>query len=93
MSRPYECYRDTSADLDPIAPVISFGRNGRVEIAHDDVVSERCDYARTMCARYSRQSTDIEMIIVAVRHQHEVDRRQAGKLNSWLIDPPWSNEA
>src|ERR1700720_1319548 len=93
MSRRYECYRATSAALDPIAPAISFGHNGRGEIADDDVVSERCDYARTMCARYPRQSTDIEMIVVAVRHQNEIDGRQVGKGDPGVVDALWTDKA
>ncbi len=78
------------ADIDPIAPVISFGSNGRVEIAHDDVITERCDYARTMCGCYPRQSTDIEMIVVAVRHQNEIDRRQIGKGDAGVVNTHWA---
>jgi len=89
VSRGNERYRDSRADIDAFFPIISFGCNCRIKIAHDSVVTERCDYARTMRGCYPRQSTDIEMVIVAVRHQHDVNTRQITKCYARIIYPPW----
>jgi len=47
---------------------------------------------RAMRGRYPRQGADIEMIVVAVRHQHDIDRRQIGKSNARVVNALWSDE-
>jgi len=75
MSRGNERHRQSAADINTITPVVGFRSNCRVKISHDDVVAQRCDYARAMYDCYPRQGTDVEMIIVAVRYQYDVNRR------------------
>ena len=64
-----------------------------IVIAHDGVVAERRDDARAMRGGEPRQRRDIEMIVVAVRHQHDVDRRQVGKRDAGIVDPLRPDEA
>ena len=92
MSRGNERYRQSIANIDPIIPVVGFCGNGGVKLAHDDVITERGDHTRAMRGCYSRQSTDVKMIVVAVRHQHDVDRRQISKGDARIVNALWSDE-
>src|SRR6185437_16666121 len=87
MSRGNERHRNSAADIDTITPVVSLRGNCRVKISHDDVVAQRRDDACAMHGRYPRQGTDIEVVIVTVRHQYDVDRWQLRKRNAWIVDP------
>ena len=49
---------------------------------------------RGRCAAASRDKRrNIEMIVVAVRHQHGIDRRQVGKGDAGIVDPLRPDEA
>jgi hypothetical protein len=63
------------------------------KIAHDDVITERRDDARAVRRCYPRQSADIEMIVVAVRHQDDIDRRQIGKRDAGVVNALWPDKA
>jgi hypothetical protein len=54
MSRSNERYRDSRAYIDTFFPIIGLGHNCRIKTAHDNVITERCDYARTMRGCYPR---------------------------------------
>ena len=42
---------------------------------------------------YPRQSTDVEMVVVAVRHQHGVNRRQISKRDAGVVNTLWPDKA
>jgi hypothetical protein len=60
-----------------IVPIMSFGRDRLSTRAQ----SHRCraHNARAMSGRKPRQRRDIEMIVVRVRNQDDIDRRQVRK--------------
>jgi hypothetical protein len=68
-------YRHSAADINTITPVVGFRGNCGIKISHDDVVAQRSDYTRAMHRCDPRQSTDVEMVIVAVRYQYDINRR------------------
>ena len=63
----HERHGDAGADLDPIVPIVAFGGDGRIVIAHNGVVAERRDDARAMRGRKPRQRHDVQMIVMPVR--------------------------
>ena len=52
--------------LDAIARIVGLDADRRVVVAHDRVVTERRDDAASMRGRESRQSRDIEMVVMAI---------------------------
>ena len=85
MPRRDRRHGDSGADIHPLAPVVGFGGNRRIMTAHDGVIAERRDHARPMCGGKPRQRGKIEMIVMAVRHQHDVDRRQVDKGDARIV--------
>src|SRR5271156_6415292 len=59
--------------------------NCRIVISHDGVVAKGRDDARAMRSREPRQGGDIEMVVVTVRYQHDIDRRQVRKCNTRIV--------
>jgi hypothetical protein len=92
MSGGNERYRHSTANIDTIIPVVGLCGNGGIKLADDDVITERGDHTRAMCGCYPRQSTDVKMIVVAVRHQHDVDGRQISKGDARIVNALWSDE-
>src|ERR1700733_2245372 len=93
MSRGNERYRHSRTDIHSIIPVVALGHDCRIVISHDGVVAEGRDDARVMPSREPRQCSDIEMIVVAVRYQNDINRRQVRKCDTWIIDALWPDEA
>jgi hypothetical protein len=87
VPRRHERHRDARPDLHPIVPVVRLRRDRGIMPAHDGVVAERRDHAHPMRRRQPRQRRDIEMIVVAVRDQRDIDRRQVRKIDARIIDP------
>src|SRR5712672_2766010 len=58
----------TPAPMYPILPVVGFGPDCRIVISHNGVIAERRNDACAMRGCQPRQSSEIEMIIVAVRY-------------------------
>ena len=88
--RPMACRNQRhrrGAEIDAVIPIESFGRDRGIMIAHDRVIAERRDDPRAMRGGEPRQRRDIEMIVVGVRHQHDVDRRQVGEGDAGIVDP------
>src|SRR5271163_4053997 len=86
MSRGNESHRHAGADIRPIVPVIDFGGDRRIVTAYDGVVAERRDDARAMRFGEPRQRRDIEMVVVRVRDENDVDRRQVSKGDARIVD-------
>ena len=86
---PHRRERDRNArsKLDAIAPIVGLDADRRIVVAHDRVVTERRDNAASMRGRESRQRRDIEMVIMAMRHQHRVDRRQRVECDARIVHP------
>ena len=84
---------DVSAELDPLVPVIGLGADRRVVSLHDGVVAERRDDARPMRGREARQRLGVEMVVVAMRDQHDVDRRQRVEGDAGIVDALRPGEA
>ena len=93
MPRRHERHRDACADIYGLVPVVGLGRDGGIVIAHDGVVAERRDHARAVRGDKPRQGADVEMVVVSVRHQDRVDRRQIGKGDARIIDPLGADKA
>ena len=74
-------------------PVERLGADRRIMRLHDGVVAERRDDARPMCRVKPRQRLDVEVVVMTVRHQHDVDRRQRFERNAGIVDPHRSHEA
>ena len=74
-------------------PVETFRGDGRIMGAHHGVIAERRDDARPMGGGQPRQRRDIEMIIMPVRHQHRIDRRQCIECDARIVDPFRSGKA
>src|SRR5260370_12378043 len=92
MPRGNERHRDSHADIYPTMPIVGFGSDCRIVVAHDGVSAERRDDACGMCCRNPRQSGEIEMIIMAMRHQHDIDWWQICKGDAWIVDTFRPNE-
>ena len=92
---PHRRERDRNArsELDAIVPIVGLDADRRVVVAHDRVVAERRDDARPMRGRESRQRRDIEMVVVAMRHQHGIDRRQRVERDAGIVHPLRPGEA
>jgi hypothetical protein len=86
MSHRHKRHRNAVAKFDAVAPITTFGGDCRIVIAHDDVLAKRCDHARPVRGREPRQRGDVEMIVMAMRYQHGVDRRQVGKGDTRIVD-------
>ena len=69
----------------PIVPVVGFSGDCRIAIAHDGVIAERRDDARAMRGGEPRQCLDIQMIVVCVRYQDDIDRRQVGEGDARIV--------
>src|SRR6516225_17481 len=93
MLRSNERDRKSNADLDSIAPVVGLSCNCRIVISHDAVIAKRRNYACAMCGRYSREGIEVEMVVMTVRHQHDIDRWQFCKCNARIVDSFRPNEA
>ncbi len=93
MARGNERHRNSRAKIQARVPVVRFRLDCGVVISHDGVIAERRDDACAMRGCDPRQRDDIKMIVVAVRHQYDVDRRQVGKCNTWIVDPFRSDKA
>ena len=85
MERGNQRRRNSGADINPLMPIVGFGRDCGIMILHDCVIAERRDDARAMRGRQPRQRGDIEMIVVSVRHQHDIDRRQVRKADARVV--------
>jgi len=75
MPRSNKRHRNSRADVHLILPVVGFGPDCRIVISHDGVIAERRNDACAMRGCQPRQSSEIEMIVVAVRYQHDIDWR------------------
>src|ERR1700730_8823459 len=87
MPRGNERHCNSPGKIHAIVPVVGFDSDCAIVISHDGVIAEWRDDAGSMCACQPRQSSKIEMIVVAVRHQHDIDRRQVCKDDTWIVDP------
>ena len=74
-------------EFDPLMPVEAFRRDGGIVGTHHGVVAERRDDARPVGRRQPRQRRDIEMVVMAVGHQHRIDRRQRVERDAGIVDP------
>ena len=63
-------------ERDPLAPVVGLGTQGRVVTAQDRVVAERHDDAAGMDPRQRRQGREIHVVVMVVRDEDRVERRQ-----------------
>ena len=68
---------DVGADLHAIVPIMSLGRDRLIVRAHDRIVAERRDDARAVSGGKPRQRRDIEMVVMRMRDQDDIDRRQS----------------
>ena len=85
MLRRHQRDSDACTKIDAVVPIVRFGRDCRIVIAHDGVVAERRDDARAMRRGEPRQRVDIEMIVMAVGHQHDVDGRQIRERDAGIV--------
>lgn len=74
-------------------PVERLGFDRGIGCPHRDVVAERRDHARTKCPRELRQRRDVEMVVVAVRHQHDIDPGQFIECDAGIVVPLRPGEA
>src|ERR1700692_2587008 len=93
MPRRDERHRHSRPDINPITPIESLRGYCGIVISHNGVITERRDDAHTMGAREPRQGHDIEMIVMAVRYQHDIDRRQILKCDTRIVDALWPDKA
>ena len=93
VPRRHQRHRDAIAELDAILPVKAFGFDRVVRIAHDEVIAERRDHPRRRFCSDPRQRQYIEMVVVAVRHQHDVDVRQGIEGNAGIVVAPRPRKA
>ena len=66
---------------------IRLGADRRIVVAHDRVVAERRDHSRVELRGEARQRLDVEMVVVAMRDQHDVDRRQGVERDAGIVHP------
>ncbi len=85
MPRRHQRHRDAVAKLDAVMPVERLGADRAVGAAHGEIVAERRDHARREFRGEFRQRRDVEMIVMAMRHQHDVDRRQRVERNAGIV--------
>jgi hypothetical protein len=85
--------RDIGGERDPLVPVESLRRDGGIVGAHHGVVAERGDHSRPVGGGQARQRRHIEVIVMAVRHQHRIDRRQGVERDAGVVDPLRPGEA
>jgi hypothetical protein len=81
----HQRHRDTVAKVDAIPPVERFGFDRVVAVTHGDVVAERRDHPRRELGGKFRQRRDVEMIVMAMRHQHDIDVRQRLERDTGII--------
>ena len=89
----HKCHRNAGTDVDPVFPIVGFSGDGGVAIAHDRVVAERGDDAGAVIGRKPRQRGNVEMIVMAVRYQNDIDRRQIGKCDARIVYALWPDKA
>ena len=53
----------------------------------DAVIAERGDHADGLAGAQAGQGGEVEMVVVVVRHQHGIDRRQGGPGDPWRVHP------
>ncbi len=87
VSRRHQRHRHAVAEFDAILPVERLGFDGGVRVAHGDIVAERRDHARREFRREFRQRREIEMVVMAMRDQHDVDLRQRVERNAGVVVP------
>ncbi len=88
-----ERHRYASRELDPVVPVEGLHGNRRIMGAHHRVIAERRDDARPVHGGEPRERGEIEMVVVAVRHQHGVDCGQRLECDPGIVDPLRSGKA
>jgi hypothetical protein len=93
MPHRYEGHRDAGPDHHAIVPVVGLRGDPRVVGAHDGVVAERGDDARTIGGREPRQGRDVEVVVVIMRDQHRVDCRQRTEGDARIVDALGPGEA
>jgi hypothetical protein len=87
MPRRNERHRCVGADLHAIVPIMSLGRDRLIVRAHDRIVAERHDNARAVSGGKPRQRCDIKMVVMRMRDQDDIDRRQVRKGDAGIVHP------
>ena len=74
-----------AAEFNAVMPVERLGADRAVGAAHGDIVAERRNHAGRKPCGELRQRCQIEMIVVAVRHQRDVDGRKRVEGDSGVV--------
>ena len=74
-------------------PVEGLRRDRRIVGAHHRIVAEWRDDVRPVGGGESRKRRDVEVVVVPVRDQHGVDRRQRVEGDPGIVDPLRSGKA
>ena len=91
--RRHQGHGGLRGERDAVVPVERLGTDRRIVVAHDGVVAERRDHARVELRGEPRQRLDVEMVVVAMRHQHDVDRRQRVERDARIVHADRPEEA
>jgi hypothetical protein len=73
------CAPSIPGDRDPVSPVAGHHACVRHGLPDDGIVAERGDDEGSVRGLQPAQRCDVEMVVVIVRQQHGIDRRQIGK--------------
>jgi hypothetical protein len=87
MLRRHQRHRDAGTKINTLAPVTGFSGDSAIVVAHDRVVAERGDDARAVGGSESRESGDIEVVVMGVRDKDRIDWRQVRKRNARIVHP------
>ncbi len=85
MVRRHADNADAVAEIDALMPVVGLGADRGIVILDDGVVAERRDDAAMEFRGEARQRFRVEMVVVTVRHQHDVDRRQRVERDARIV--------
>ena len=83
---------DAVAEIHRSIPVAGLDRDIRMAGANDRIVAERRHEVRPVAPPQAIEAGQIEMVIMIVRQQHRVDRRQVRERDARRIDPPGPGE-
>jgi len=85
VPRRHQGHREFIAEFDTVVPVERLGLDGGISAAHGDVVAKRRDDARRELCLQFRQRRKVEMIVMSVRHQHDVDFGQCLECDAGIV--------
>ena len=72
----FEVHNNATANLYFAAPIKSLSSYARIMPLHDGVIGERGEEPRLRIAGQFCQCRQIQMVVMVVRYQNSIDRRQ-----------------